>query len=63
MYSIIQIDTGYRMQEEKDVNARTQGCKGYRIQDQEYPSQPGGPSKEGPADIYDAYILINVYIY
>ena len=40
-------------------DARIQGCIGYEDARMiYYPSQPGGPSKEGPADIY-----IYIYIY
>ncbi len=58
-------DTGYRIQDtqrHRDTDTQRQR---YRIQDQANASQPGGPSKEGPADLikYSCTYLFSVCLW
>ena len=43
------------------MNARIQGCIGCRMQDAANASQPGGPSIEGPADIFIEKVHLFLY--
>ncbi len=59
LYSMLVQDRGYtETQRHRDTDTQRQR---HRIQDQANASQPGGPSKEGPADIYIRFFALHIW--